>query len=583
MQMRKIIRFGLVGLAFGTTYLSAQEPIVRLDGTEIQQPSADMWTASVSLDRIPPGPVFLFVKLRSVGGHDALCRLEIFLNDTSVAHRQIALSGSFWRYKRFPVPTDRLRTGPNILRVKSGEKGAVKVALVSLEISEALLADHRFTPRLDLATDFEFELPEKAGPFPAPLPDRKPPPFALRGTKGWAWTPEQYLEEIPFLVRAKMNFLMNCYTSMFSSLDPFINRWWEPLPEAKKAAFERVVRACQVSGIEFCFSMHPQLFSEHPLALDNDEDFEKLWRHYAWMQGLGVKWFNLCYDDIGVEGQEKPALGEAHARLINRLLERLRSKTPGAELIFCPTYYAGCGATPDARDYLEALGRSLDPEVYLFWTGDGVVTPRITRTCAASYRKIVNHRLIIWDNYPVNDRNSTLHLGPVTGRDPDLGEVASGYMSNPLCPQNEINRIPLFTCADYALNPAAYDPLRSIGQAIQALATAGPQQQALKHLVELYPGMLLYGDTRTGYNPVLERLRTLLASPDGSAKARALKERVKRIIDELDAAFPDRYARTKETLRSNLEQMRKDSLCPSHILLPRWEEVGRRGIFIIRG
>ena len=55
---------------------------------------------------------------------------------------------------------------------------------------------------------------------------------------------------------------------------------------------------------------------------------------------------------------------------------------------------------------------------------------------------------------------------------------------------------------------------------------------------------------------MLERLRTLLASPDGSAKARALKERVKSIIDELDAAFPDRYARTKETLRSHLEQMK---------------------------
>jgi hypothetical protein len=308
--------------------------------------------------------------------------------------------------------------------------------------------------------------------------------------------------------------------------------------------------------------MHPQLFSERPLALDNDEDFEKLWQHYAWMQGLGVKWFNLCYDDIGVEGQEKAALGEAHARLVNRLLERLRSTTPDAELIFCPTYYAGCGDTPDAHDYLEALGRSLNRDVYLFWTGDGVVTPRVTRTCAASYRKIVNHRLIIWDNYPVNDRNPTLHLGPVTGRDPDLCEVASGYMSNPLCPQNDINRIPLSTRADYALSPAAYDPLRSIGHAIEALAPAGPQQQALKHLVELYPGMLLYDDTRTGYNPVWERYHALLARPDGRAKAEAFKARVKSVIEELDAVFPGRYNSTKETLKSHLEQMKQNSPRP---------------------
>jgi hypothetical protein len=556
MRMRKIFTLILVGLAFGVAYLSAQEPIVRIDGAKLERPSADSWTASVSLNRIPPDPVFLFLKLKGVGGPDTLCRLEILLNDTDVARGQVAVSESFWRYKRFPVPKDCLRTGLNIFRVKSGERGGGRAAPVSLEISEALLADHRFTPRLDLETDFEVELPVTAGPFPTPRSNPKPPSFALRGTKGWAWTPEQYLEEVPFLVRAKMNFLMNCYTSMFSSLDPFDNRWWESLPEDKKNGFEKVVRACQDSGIEFCFSMHPQLFSERPLALDNDDDFEKLWLHYAWMQGLRVKWFNLCYDDIGVEGQEKPALGEAHARLVNRLLERLRSKTPGAELIFCPTYYAGCGNTPDAHAYLEALGRGLDPEVYVFWTGDGVVTPRITRTCADAYRKIVNHRLIIWDNYPVNDRNPTLHLGPVTGRDPDLCQVTSGYMSNPLCPQNEANRIPLFTCADYACNSAAYDPLRSIGQAIQALAPTAPQQQVLKHLVELYPGMLLYGDTRTGYNPVWERYHVLLESPDGRAKATALKERVKSIIDELNTVFPGRYTRTKETLKSHLGQMK---------------------------
>ena len=556
---RKAFTLVFVGLAFLTTALSAQEPIVRIDGSEIGRPSADTWMASFRLDRIRPEPVFLFLKLKGIGGQDALCRLDVFFNDATVLTGQIAVSGTFCRYKRFAVPQACLRAGPNILRVKTDEQGGGRAVAVSLEISEALLADQRFAPRLDLMTDFEVEIPETAGLFPTSPPDGNPPSFALRGTKGWAWTPEQYLEEIPFLVRAKMNFLMNCYTSMFSSLDPFINRWWEPLPEDKKNGFEKVVRACQANGIQFCFSMHPQLFSERPLALDNDEDFERLWPHYAWMQGLGVKWYNLCYDDIGVEGLEKAALGEAHGRLVNRLLNRLRERTPDAELIFCPTYYAGCGDTPDSRAYLEALGRSLNAEVYLFWTGDGVITPRITRTCAASYERIVNHRLIIWDNYPVNDRNPTLHLGPVTGRDPDLGEIASGYMSNPLCPQNDINRIPLFTCADYAYNSTAYDPFRSVGRAIGALAPSGPQQQALKHLVELYPGMLLYNETGTGFNPVLERFRALLASPDGRGKAAAFKERVRRVIEEFEAAFPGGYTRTKETLRLHLEKMREGS------------------------
>ncbi len=82
-------------------------------------------------------------------------------------------------------------------------------------------------------------------------------------------------------------------------------------------------------------------------------------------------------------------------------------------------------------------------EVYVFWTGDGVVVPRITRHAAESYKRIVNHRLFLWDNYPVNDGSPTLHLGPVSGRDPDLPSVIDGYPSNPLASQNEINRLPL--------------------------------------------------------------------------------------------------------------------------------------------
>ncbi len=62
------------------------------------------------------------------------------------------------------------------------------------------------------------ELPKEVRPLPEPLPSGQTKPgFAIRGTKGWNWTSEQYLAEIPVLARYKMNFLMNCYTSMFSS------------------------------------------------------------------------------------------------------------------------------------------------------------------------------------------------------------------------------------------------------------------------------------------------------------------------------------------------------------------------------
>jgi hypothetical protein len=270
-----------------------------------------------------------------------------------------------------------------------------------------------------------------------------------------------------------------------------------------------------------------------------------------------VRWFSLSYDDIDTKGADIAALGAAHAGLANRLFRRLREKDPAAELIFCPVYYWGAADAGEAKIYTEALGRALDKDIFVFWTGDGVVTLRITRAAAESFRKAVGHRIVIWDNYPVNDRTGALHLGPVTGRDPDLDEVAYGYMSNPLSPQNEINRIPLLTCADYAYNPKAYDPARSIGQAIVHLANRYGRKAVLKDLVELYPGDLISGSTMTSFNSVLEKTSELLKSPGGREAAERFLGRVESVAARLEKEFPGRYKETKATIAGHIARMRE--------------------------
>jgi len=414
--------------------------------------------------------------------------------------------------------------------------------------------------RLDpLSPAFTVTLPSKALPFPTPLPaGRNEPGFALRGTKGWAWTWDQYLAEIPYLARYKMNFLMSCYTSVFTDTVSFVNNWWEPLPEKTLAGIGRVAAACRDAGITFCFSFHPALFSDRPLRYDSDEDFAAMGRNYASVQALGVRWFSLSYDDIDVKGnKDLDALGAAHAGLANRLFGRLRETDPAAELIFCPVYYWGPADEGEAKTYTEALGRALDRDILVFWTGDAIVTPRLTRKAAESFRAAVGHRIVIWDNYPVNDRSGALHLGPVTGRDPGLDEVAYGYMSNAHAPQNEINRIPLLTCADYAFNPRAYDPVRSIGQAIVHLAETPGQRAVLKDLVELYPGDLISGSTMTGYNCFTEKTAALLKEPGGQRLAKRFAGRAEGVAARLDREFPDRYVETKRTLASHIARAKE--------------------------
>jgi hypothetical protein len=225
-------------------------------------------------------------------------------------------------------------------------------------------------------------------------------------------------------------------------------------------------------------------------------------------------------------------------------------------VILCPAAFWGDGTNPDQRAYLEALAREMHRDVYVFWNGDAIVTPRITRVAAESYKRVVKHRLFLWDNYPVNDGSPTLHLGPVSGREADLCETIDGYLSNPMCTQNQVNRIPLSTCADYACDPRSYNPARSIGQAIYRLGKTGAQRQVLKDLVEAYPGFIVAGGG-TGTNPVRARFGTLPAAASGGSAARQFIVRIEGIASRLAKLFPSRFSATRQTVMDDVRWMKQ--------------------------
>ncbi len=511
--------------------------------------------ASFDLVGVPSDDLYLYLRAREDDA-TAACHIAIELNDVRIYDGPSGFPSDAWTIHTFPVPASAFRTGTNTLRIRNRETAGNLGMPPWFMVSRAAIARAGYVLRRDIQRDFRFELPKTKRAFPEPLPAGAMPGFAVRGIKGWLWRPEQYLQEIPWLARCRMNFLMNCYGSMcdiehYAWGDPRVNRWWEPLPEPKKRAFERVVAACHKAGIAYCFSMNPNFCTNRPVRYDAPDDVALLWQHFDWMQRLGVRWFNISLDDIS-EGID--AAGQA--RLVNTILNRLRQRDPDVKFVFCPTYYWGDGQDPAARAYLERLARDLDPQVYLFWTGDAVVGP-ITRKAAESFRRIAKHRLFLWDNYPVNDANPTMHLGPVLERDADLCEVVDGYMSNSMHSQNEMNRIPMFTCADFAYNPRAYDPERSIGQAILQQTDKQKGRELLRDLVIEYPGFLVWGRASTALNPVRERFLRLIAMPHGRPVALAYVERLEVLLQRIERAFPRRYNAEKQTLREDIRVLKK--------------------------
>lgn len=418
---------------------------------------------------------------------------------------------------------------------------------------------------------YRVDLPGTIMPMPYHSEKGIEPGFKIRGIKGYAWTPGQYLSEIQTLVTGKANFMMNCYLSMFSPkekpiyqygtfLDSIENDWWNPLPADRKDEWIKVIKSCRENNIDFCFSMNPQLFSARPFKTDSDEDFNLLWKHYEWAQQNGVKWFSLCLDDVDEKMVEVE--GRNHALLANRLFKALKANDKDASFAFCPTWYWGTGSDPRHRVYLEVLAGNLDPEIYVFWTGPYVVPVKITTAEALEFRNIIKHRIILWDNYPVNDNHPAIHLGPLTGREKDLCEVIDGYMSNSMGSQNDINRIPLLTALDYAYNPEEYDPSRSIGQAIVRLTSDPSGQKFLSKLVEAYPGSLILTGEKSAkgnvsLNPVRNSLMSLLTSEADAGIVENYIYKYQLLLKELRGSFPDTFQTGINFLKNDIRWMRE--------------------------
>ena len=232
------------------------------------------------------------------------------------------------------------------------------------------------------------------------------------------------------------------------------DRWREPYPPARLDEFRRLVEHGASLGVRVGFAIAPGLSIEYGSATDREALEAKLDGFVA----LGARFFCLALDDVPSALQSEAdrkhfdTLSAAHVDLTNTMKDRLPED---ATLWLVPTDYAGTEASP----YLAQLGGGLDPSVEVGWTGRSVVSPAIEAGEAAERSRALGRRLLLWDNYPVNDgpMRNVLHLGPYQGRDPGLPEHVSGILLNPM-EHVRASAIGLATAARYMADPECYDP-----------------------------------------------------------------------------------------------------------------------------
>ncbi len=284
----------------------------------------------------------------------------------------------------------------------------------------------------------------------------------IEGFYGRPWSFDERLDMIALAAKNKMN---TCYYAPKD--DDYHRKLWRDLyPKDELDRLAALNRASADCFVDFHYCIAPGLSAKY----SDEKEFEYLVKKTEQLYGVGIKNFGLLFDDINLEleyGEDRAVYGEtvnAHIDWINRYEAALQALDKSIKLTVCPTVYCGKGD----EYYIAKLGQNIGPAVSIFWTGRDVCSRDLTSPEAFYFHEHTRHKILYWDNYPVNDAEmyNEMHIGPIKGRDKDLYLYSEGLIAN--CMEYvECTKIPLITIADYLWDSENYEPAASWEKAIE--------------------------------------------------------------------------------------------------------------------
>ncbi|HYC05124.1 MAG TPA: beta-N-acetylglucosaminidase domain-containing protein [Azospirillaceae bacterium] len=270
----------------------------------------------------------------------------------------------------------------------------------------------------------------------------------IEGYFGTPWSWAERRETMEFLAPHGYRFFLYA-----PKADAWLRRDWRtPHPEPVAAEIAAFGAACRRAGVRFGVGLSP-----YEAYLDFDAAAEAaLVAKLAALDRMGIDDLAILFDDMR---GDLPDLAERQARIVDFAAARTRA----SRLIVCPSYYSDdpvldrvFGRRPVG--YLETLGRLLDPDVEMFWTGEEVCSREISPGHIDRVAEAMRRRPFLWDNYPVNDGqrlSQHLHLRGFTGRPAALAGRLSAHAVNPAL-QPALTRIPLLTLPESYRDGDAY-------------------------------------------------------------------------------------------------------------------------------
>ena len=266
----------------------------------------------------------------------------------------------------------------------------------------------------------------------------------VEGYYGAPWSFEARCSMFRFMGRNKMN--MYIYAPKD---DPYHHGQgcYTPYPALKAAELRDLVSYARRNHVRFVWAIHPAntvRWNENGGLNQLNGLCSKLQQMYD----LGVRDFGVLVDDSSGEIGK----AERQVQLSNYILENFIRKHPDVNqtLIMCPTGYNRSWTN---ERFLQTLGKGLDKNIPVMWTGDTVVHD-ITLSGQKWVNQHVQRPTFIWWNWPCNDfKRSRLSMGRTYGLDtaPDMKNQMSGFVANPM-EHAEASKVGLFGVANYTWN-----------------------------------------------------------------------------------------------------------------------------------
>lgn len=272
----------------------------------------------------------------------------------------------------------------------------------------------------------------------------------VEGFYGQQWSWQDRLAYADYLVEHGLNSYIYCPKG-----DAYLRKQWrEQWPESTFAELRQQAKHYRSLNLGWGVGLSPYaLFRDYSRA-----EKASLQAKVQLIDSLGGNLLAVLFDDMP---GDCPDLAERQAEIV----ADVQCWTSAQRVLVCPTYYSFdpvleryFGAMP--TKYWEQLGAALPAEVDVFWTGPAVCSAVIGSSDIASITARLGRAPLLWDNYPVNDgekASNYLHLSPLSGRAPELRQLVTGHLCNPMNQAN-LSRYPLSGLASlYGAAPSSLE------------------------------------------------------------------------------------------------------------------------------